>query len=117
MPRRKYTQARKRHGVAKRQLVAYHEAGHAVVAAVLRVKTRSTTIIPTNEYDGVYKHNHLFRKMELETSNSDRTRLKVERKIMVCLAGPLAQRRWRKSVLGRRSPTRQERLCALEGLR
>jgi hypothetical protein len=80
---------------AQRKATAYHEAGHAVVALFLGYKPRSATIIPAVDFHGQVKHDSPLRGIKLDIDDSDRARLRVERAIMICFAGPLAQQRYR----------------------
>ncbi len=72
---------------------AYHEAGHALVAWRLDVKVRSATIIPDKQAgtDGHVRHEKLLLGKSSETIESDRQRIRIEKLIMVCLAGQIAQ--------------------------
>jgi hypothetical protein len=40
----------------EREVTAYHEAGHAVIAYVLGYKPKSATIIPTRDANGTVKY-------------------------------------------------------------
>jgi hypothetical protein len=72
---------------------AYHEAGHTLVAWLLRVKVRSATIVPDREAesDGHIRHEGLLLGKFPEAVESDRQRIRMEKFIMVSLAGPIAQ--------------------------
>ncbi len=73
---------------------AYHEAGHAVMVRYEGFSLRRVTIIPAAEYAGRVKLQNPLRGIHLNYDGSDRARLKAERAIRICLAGPLAQRRF-----------------------
>ncbi|HEY6701787.1 MAG TPA: hypothetical protein VI137_13415 [Pseudolabrys sp.] len=72
---------------------AYHEAGHAVVAAALRRKVHSITIIPDAEAHGRVRHESPLRGIRLDFDGSNRARLRAEEAIMIFLGGPIAERR------------------------
>lgn len=71
---------------------AYHEAGHAVIAYMFGYKPQAATIIPTIDTAGSVSHPNPLRGIRLDIDGSDRARLRVEKAIIICLAGPLAQR-------------------------
>jgi Peptidase family M41 len=70
----------------RRRSIAYHEAGHAVVAHRLGVEVEHVTIVPDHTSRGHITHGDLFCA---HGRGSDRANL--ERAIAICLAGPLAQ--------------------------
>jgi ATP-dependent Zn protease len=76
------------------EATAIHEAGHAVAAWLLRVRVNSATIIPHSGALGHVTHANPLRGVDLEWDDSDRARLRAERYIKVCLAGPLAQKKF-----------------------
>jgi len=76
------------------EAAAYHEAGHAIAAWRKRLRFLEVTIEPTHIYSGRVRFAKVFRKHELENSNSDRLRIKVEDFALMCLAGPAAQRKY-----------------------
>ena len=78
----------------KLQSVAYHEAGHAVAAWRLRLKINSVTIRGTDDYAGLTSHSNPLRGIDIEVDASDRARCRVENAIMVCMAGPVAQKKF-----------------------
>jgi ATP-dependent Zn protease len=73
--------------------VAYHEAGHVVAAVVVGLSPHSASIVPDIDTDGRVRHKKPFHGINLEVDNSDRARLRVERNIIICFAGPSAQRK------------------------
>jgi hypothetical protein len=75
---------------------AYHEAGHAVAAIAQGVAVRSSTIAPDKQegYAGRVRHGDLTRRVNIEADNSPSTRSRIERRIVVALAGTAAQRRY-----------------------
>jgi len=72
---------------------AYHEAGHAIVCHKLGFRVVRVTIVPTTSSVGHCTHENMLRRVHLEYGNYGRLRL--EKTIMVCLAGQIAQRLWR----------------------
>jgi ATP-dependent Zn protease len=72
---------------------ALHEAGHAVIARSLGLKVHSATIVPAPGIDGKVEHANPLRGIHLDYDGSDRARRRAEIAIIVCLAGPAAQRR------------------------
>lgn len=78
-------------------VVAFHEAGHLMAAYRLRIPftgRKAITIVPSEDYEGVFIHRNILRGAALESDNSDRSRLKMERLVQVCLGGIEAQRRY-----------------------
>jgi hypothetical protein len=75
---------------------AYHEAGHAVAAIAQGVAVRSITIVPSKQegYAGRVQHEDLTRRVNLDTDNSPNIRSRIERQIVVALAGAAAQRKY-----------------------
>jgi hypothetical protein len=82
-----------------REATAYHEAGHMVAAWRLGMKIRSATIVPDESYSGKVEHDNPLRGNNLEFDNSDRARIRGENAVLICLAGPIAQRQFRPSSL------------------
>ena len=58
------------------------------------LKVHSVTIVPTPEFRGHIWHANPLRGIHLDYDGSDRARLRAEVGIIVCLAGPEAQRRF-----------------------
>ncbi|MFB3901922.1 MAG: hypothetical protein ACE15E_00575 [Acidobacteriota bacterium] len=78
----------------KLQSIAYHEAGHAVMAWWHGLAIRKATIVPHKDYLGSVTH---FKKL-LPTDETDlrpSQRDLLERRIMVLLSGPEAERKFR----------------------
>lgn len=77
---------------AERQLltVAYHEAGHAVMAVALGINLSKVTIIPENDSAGHCKHEKI--TVGDYADNSPRACKRIEISAMISLAGTLAQR-------------------------
>jgi hypothetical protein len=90
----------------QRQATAYHEAGHVVVAYRLGAEVEHVTIVPDHFSRGHFTHGDLFCARGL---GSDRANL--ERAMKICLAGPLAQKRFRPRSYCRRNG-RQDYDCA-----
>jgi ATP-dependent Zn protease len=80
---------------AMREAIAHHEAGHMVAAWRGRVKIRRATIVPAEDFYGLVDHESPLRGVRLGIDGSDRARLKAEKAILILLAGPAAQRRFR----------------------
>ena len=83
--------------VSKRQIeaTAYHEAGHAVAAIEMGFKVSSVSIQPDEFSHGRTVHNNPLYRMNLNShEHSDRLRLRVERAVIIALAGPEAQQRY-----------------------
>ena len=82
---------------ARRSLwaTAYHEAGHAVAAFVLglRIGRRGVTIVPNYDWDGSA---HVLKQLreKPDTGVAPRTQVRIERFVMMCLAGDTAQRKY-----------------------
>lgn len=80
------------------RVVAYHEAGYAVVAWRLRIRVRRASIVPGDDSSGHVLSGMLCSKtvneMELEADCFSPSRLQAEKRVMVSIAGELAQRRF-----------------------
>ena len=91
----------------KKELVtAYHEAGHAVVGHFLGSTPKLLSKIPGKGFVGVARFRNQFAGISLEWDRSGRAHMRVQREIMICLAGPIAQRKssprsWRRYHGGR----------------
>jgi hypothetical protein len=68
-----------------------------VAAFHFGVPIRQATIVPGDGYLGKVKHQPLFPLVEIEAGDIGRIEAKISKRIMVCLAGPAAQRRHRRS--------------------
>lgn len=77
----------------RRKATAYHEAGHTVIAWRLGAGPRVATIIPRGDVQGEMMQEASLVDAAREFDGSDHARNRVERAIMICLAGPIAQRR------------------------
>jgi hypothetical protein len=69
---------------------AYHEAAHAVAALWERATLKSATIVPSAEADGVTHHRNILFGRDVDCDASTANRLRMERLVRVCLAGPAA---------------------------
>src|ERR1700756_1909637 len=81
-------------GGAQLAATAFHEAGHAFMAWRQGVPVYKATIIPGDDTLGHVRHGKVLFKgdwKDLAIGDSDRTRMRAERLIMICLAGPEAQ--------------------------
>lgn len=74
----------------RRKATAYHEAGHTVVAWRLGAGPRTVTIIPRGDVQGEMTQEII--DADLDFDGSDHIRNRIERAIMIRLAGPIAQR-------------------------
>ena len=74
--------------------VAYHEAGHAVAAWHVRVRTTALSIVPDEDAKGFHAHRPYFGGINLEYDDSPRAQRRAENMALVCLVGPAAQRRF-----------------------
>ena len=78
----------------KFEAIAYHEAGHAVAAWRTGVRIKALSIVPQDDTDGRMTHVQYFKGQEVEASNSEATRRRIENMAIVCCAGGWAQRRF-----------------------
>jgi len=77
---------------------AYHEAGHAVVAYIERIKIRKATIVPGKDYLGVVTRQMIEKHVRDAFEFAGITpakRARVESFIMLSLAGGIAERKHR----------------------
>jgi hypothetical protein len=74
---------------------AHHEAGHAVVAWREKIAIRSISIVPDEATFGRVRHQNPLSGIRLDCDGSNRARLRAEKIIRMCLAGPAAQRKYR----------------------
>jgi len=81
--------------MTKPDIVACHEAGHAVAAVKLRLKLDAVTIAASTEARGKLSFANPLRGIDLGWDSSDRARMKDEKLIVVSLAGPFAQKRYK----------------------
>lgn len=79
---------------AQRGATAYHEAGHAVAAWRLGAGPRAVTIMSRSDSQGEVSYQSPLSNIRFDLDGSDRTRNRGERTIIICLAGPIAQRRF-----------------------
>jgi len=76
----------------RRKATAYHEAGHVVAAWRFGASPRTATIIPHGDAQGEMIQESPLVDAGLDFDGSDHARNRIERAIMICLAGPIAQR-------------------------
>ena len=78
-----------------RQLrVAFHEAGHVVVARIKGMPIHKATIIPERDTIGHVEYANPLRGVKLDRDDSDQARLCAEHAIIILFAGPAAQRKY-----------------------
>lgn len=77
-----------------RRATAHHEAGHAVIALHLGMAVRRIKLRPSDGVAGVVEHQNPLKGIRLDIDNSPRANLKAEKAICICLAGPIAQRKY-----------------------
>jgi ATP-dependent Zn protease len=71
---------------------AYHEAGHAVASFCVGARLKKITIIRAGDYSGLCEHAKIIHGKFPECDGSGRMRLAWERRVIVALAGPIAQK-------------------------
>lgn len=74
--------------------VAYHEAGHAVAAFKQGIGIRRISIMAEAGRDGFVHHAPVMGRYRPDWDNSPQVRVRGERVIRICLAGPAAQRKF-----------------------
>lgn len=72
---------------------AYHEAGHAVMCHLLHLRIRSVSIGADELDGGETRHANPFRNAAALDDATGRGRLRLEKAVLLCLAGPRAQAR------------------------
>src|SRR5258706_8958530 len=77
--------------LSQRTATGYHEAGHAVVCHRLGFQVNRVTIVPSATFAGQCSHENILRRINPEFDNTDRGRMRMQKTIMVCLAGQIAQ--------------------------
>jgi hypothetical protein len=77
-----------------RWATAFHEAGHAVACRRLGLKVRSASTVPEGDSAGRVVHRDPWRGINLEWNDSARADRRAKAVIIMCLAGPEAQRRY-----------------------
>ena len=85
---------RKRTQTDRLAAAAYHEAGHAVMCRLMRLRITSIGIAGEGFYGGQTTHQNPFGRRQGKISAGVRGRQQTERAIMVCLAGALAQEKY-----------------------
>lgn len=76
--------------VSRRTGTAYHEAGHAVAAYLVRKKFRYVTIRANGEYQGYMRHYQRRDTFLIDGEEQAMTRTSIEKDMMVSLAGGAA---------------------------
>ena len=72
---------------------AYHEAGHAVMCHRLGIRIKSISIGADELYGGETDYANPLKAGERIDRNDIRARLRLEKAVMLCMAGPLAQKK------------------------
>jgi Peptidase family M41 len=84
-----------REGTKRLRRVAYHEAGHAVAAYVLRLPMREVSIIEEADSLGHMEHAPTpWFQPDVWYGDDRRTEHRIEARIICALAGPAAEARW-----------------------
>ena len=75
---------------------AYHEAGHVVAAWQVKGLrgVGAVTIEPGEGYRGRSSSKYMFKNLRPDVEVTPHTRLRIENEILLCLAGPAAQRKF-----------------------
>lgn len=76
------------------QSSACHQAGHAVAAWYHNIDVKLITIKPASDALGRAQHPNPLQGVDTAWDTSTRARIRMERLVSVCLAGPLAQRKF-----------------------
>jgi len=76
----------------KLKKTAYHEAGHAVAACEYRRKFSYVTIAPEEDSLGHVLYQHLGKNFHPEYDEMSKVRAKLEKAILISLAGHAAER-------------------------
>jgi len=76
--------------LGEQEHAAYHEAAHAVISLLLRVPFRHISVVASEESRGRMVQGPILEIREERDNPSTRTRLWLERRMMVRLAGPAA---------------------------
>ncbi|MGE5540512.1 MAG: hypothetical protein ACM30I_17985 [Gemmatimonas sp.] len=74
-----------------RTAAAYHEAGHAVMCRIVGLRLKSVSIGSGDWYAGQTTHRHPSGRAHRRSAL--RARIELERDVLVCLAGAIAQRK------------------------
>jgi len=79
----------------KLKAIAYHEAGHAVMSWCESVAVRGISILPADDIDAFDSLPDTGSHCHLDIRQKPQSRSRMEKLARVCLAGPLAQRRYK----------------------
>jgi hypothetical protein len=86
---------------ARRREIAYHEAGHVVVAHYVGLPMRRVTIVPSGDWQGsATYHRSPLKRFNLDLDINDRAYRRAERDTLVTLAGGVAQKRYAPGSVG-----------------
>lgn len=75
-------------------VAAYHEAGHAVMCHILGVRLKSISIGADELYGGETDHANPLKAGKASDPDDIRARMRLEKAVMLCMAGPLAQEKF-----------------------
>jgi len=75
-----------------RRTTAYHEAGHALMCIMEGVRLTKVTIVSDENVAGSCGYENLFSGKFPEIDNSERVRLKMEKRAKIALAGAISQK-------------------------
>ena len=73
---------------------AYHEAGHAMMCHLMHLRIKSISIGADELYGGETTHENPFHAKNRTRGDTIRARAQVEKIVMLCLGGPLAQEKY-----------------------
>jgi ATP-dependent Zn protease len=73
------------------QAIAYHEAGHAVIACHYHRAVEHVTIVPEKDSLGHVQQGHSSAKIRPDIDWNNKTEKWIEREIEITLAGPIAE--------------------------
>lgn len=76
--------------VSRLELIAYHEAGHTVMAYIMGCATKAVSIIPNHSDHSLGHHEGYGTTIKPDINMSIKTKESLENKVMICLAGKIA---------------------------
>ena len=75
----------------EKRIIAYHEAGHAVIAWWEKIPVRRASVVADGDTGGRVLYKNLLAKGRLDVACTDADRVRAERHVRFHLAGHLAQ--------------------------